>query len=86
MKQKYLKNQEEQKKKDFPQEFNAIKEKKIEEATTKIVNIKILTGCGCGGSYDKYHVEVPIDSKVQNGQYFRDIEDWMENIEEGWVW
>ena len=85
MKQKYLKNQEEQKKKDFSQEFNAIREKKIEEATTKIVNIKIFTGCGCGGSYDKYHVEVPIDSKVQNGEYFDDIEDWMENIEEGWV-
>ena len=44
MKQKYLKNQEEQKKKDFSKEFNAIKEKKIEEATTKIVNIKIHTG------------------------------------------
>ena len=86
MKQKYLKNQEEQKKKDFSQEFNAIREKKIEEATTKIVNIKIRTGCGCGGSYDKYHVEVPVDSKVQNGQYFSDIEDWMENIEEGWVY
>ena len=85
MKQKYLKNQEEQKKKDFSQEFNAIKEKKIEEATTKIVNIKIHTGCGCGGSYDKYHVEVPIDSEIYNGEYFDDIEDWMENIEDGWV-
>ena len=29
MKQKYLKNQEEQKKKDLSQEFNAIKEKEI---------------------------------------------------------
>ena len=86
MKQKYLKNQEEQKKNDLSQEFNAIREKKIEEATTKIVNIKIHTGCGCGGSYDKYHVEVPIDSKVSNGQYFSDIEDWMDNIEEGWVY
>ena len=85
MKQKYLKNQEEQKKKDFSQEFNTIREKKIEEATTKIVNIKIDTGCGCGGSYDKYHVEVPIDSEVYDGQYFGDIEDWMENIEDGWV-
>ena len=85
MKQKYLKNQEEQKKKDFSQEFNAIREKKIEEATTKIVNIKIRTGCGCGGSYDKYHVEVPIDSKVYNGEYFGDIENKKKNIEEGWV-
>ena len=86
MKQKYLKNQEEQKKKDLSQEFNAIKEKEIEKANTRIVNIKIRTGCGCGGSYDKYHVEVPIDSKIYDGQYFSDIEDWMENIEEGWVW
>lgn len=85
MKQNHLKRQEEQKKKDFFQEFNAIKEKEIEKATTRIVNIKIRTGCGCGGSYDKYHVEVPIDSYVSNGDYFDDIEDWMENIEEGWV-
>lgn len=85
MKQKYLKNQEEQKKKDLSQEFNAIKEKEIEKADTRIVNIKIRTGCGCGWSYDKYHVEVPIDSNIQSGQYFDDIKDWMENIEEGWV-
>ena len=85
MKQTHLKHQKEQKKKDLFQEFNSIKEKEIEKATTKIVNIKILTGCGCGGSYDKYHVEVPIDSDVSNGDYFNDIEDWMENIEEGWV-
>ena len=85
MKQNHLKRQEEQKKKDLFREFNAIKEKEIEKATTKIVNIKIRTGCGCGGSYDKYHVEVPIDSEVYNGEYFDDIEDWMENIEDGWV-
>lgn len=85
MKQNHLKRQEEQRKKDLFQEFNAIKEKEIEKATTRIVNIKIHTGCGCGGSYDKYHVEVPIDSYVSNGDYFDDIEDWMENIEEGWV-
>lgn len=85
MKQNHLKRQEEQKKKDLFQEFNAIKEKEIEKVTTRIVNIKIRTGCGCSGSYDKYHVEVPIDSYVSNGDYFDDIEDWMENIEEGWV-
>ena len=85
MKQNHLKRQEEQKKKDLFQEFNAIKEKEIEKADTRIVNIKIRTGCGCGGSYDKYHVEVPIDYYISNGDYFDDIEDWMENIEEGWV-
>ena len=36
MKQKYLKNQEEQKKKDFSQEFNAIREKKSRKPLLKL--------------------------------------------------
>ena len=71
--------------KDLKAEFEAIKNKEVEKATTKIVNIKIRVGCGCGGSYDKYHIEVPIDSEVEDGDYFDDIEDWMDNVESGWV-
>ena len=70
---------------DLKAEFEAIKNKEVEKATTKIVNIKIRVGCGCGGSYDKYHVEVPIDSEVEDGDYFDDFEDWMDDAEEGWV-
>jgi lipid II:glycine glycyltransferase (peptidoglycan interpeptide bridge formation enzyme) len=70
---------------DLVSEFEAIKNKKVEKATTRIVNIKIRVGCGCGGSYDKYHVEVPIDSDIEDGDYFDDFEDWMDNIEDGWV-
>ena len=71
--------------KDLKAEFEAIKNKEVEKATTKIVNIKIRVGCGCGGSYDRYHVEVPADSEVEDGDYFDDIEDWMDNVESGWV-
>jgi hypothetical protein len=70
---------------DLKSEFEAIKNKEVEKATTKIVNIKVRVGCGCGGSYDRYHVEVPADSEVEDGDYFDDIEDWMDNVESGWV-
>ena len=70
---------------DLKAEFEAIKNKDVEKATTKVVNIKVRVGCGCGGAYDKYHVEVPVDSEVEDGDYFDDFEDWMDNAEEGWV-
>lgn len=65
-------------------EFEKLKSEKVEKATTKIVNFKIQVGCGCGGSYEKYHAEVPIDKDIDNGDYV-DFKPWMENIEKGWV-
>lgn len=82
------KEREEQTTKDITslkERFEEIKNKEIKEADTKIVNIKIMVGCGCGGSYDRYHVEVPADSEIENGDYFDGFEDWMTNIEDGWV-
>ena len=66
-------------------EFEKIKSKEIERANTKTINIKVRVGCGCGGAYDEYHVDVPVDSEYEDGDYFDDIEDWMENIERGWI-
>ena len=66
-------------------EFEKIKSKEIEKASTKTINIKVMVGCGCGGSYDKYHVDVPVDSEYEDGDYFDEIEDWMDNIEPGWI-
>ena len=66
-------------------EFEKLKSEKVEKATTKIVNFKVLVGCGCGGSYAKYHAEVPIDKDIDNGDYYGGFEPWMENIKEGWV-
>lgn len=66
-------------------EFEKIKSKEIEKADTKTINIKVRVGCGCGGAYDEYHVDVPVDSEYKNGDYFDDFKDWMENIERGWV-
>ena len=43
------------------------------------------TGCGCGGHYDKFHAEVPIDMDVEKGEIFNDFKPWMSNVEEGWV-
>lgn len=86
MKQKQLKiTNPQQEEEGLKERFEKIKSKEVEKANTKIVNIKVMVGCGCGGSYDKYHVEVPEDSVVEDGDYFDGFEDWMENIEDGWV-
>ena len=66
------------------EEFEKLKSKKVEKATTKIVNFKVKVGCGCGGSYDMYHAEVPINKNIDNGDY-ADFMPWMQNIEKGWV-
>lgn len=66
-------------------EFNELKSKEVEKATTKVVNFKVQVGCGCGGGYKNYHAEVPIDSHIESGDYLSDFQSEMTNIEEGWV-
>lgn len=70
---------------ELQDEFNKLKSKKVEKATTKVVNFFVHTGCGCGGSYDKFHAEVPIDKRIEEGETFNDFKPWMSNVEEGWV-
>lgn len=70
---------------ELQDEFNKLKSKKVEKATTKVVNFFVHTGCGCGGSYDKFHAEVPVDKRIEEGETFYDFEPWMSNVEEGWV-
>ena len=40
-------------------EFEAIKAKKVPTVKTKIINLNLITGCGCGGNYDEVHIIVP---------------------------
>jgi Ser-tRNA(Ala) deacylase AlaX len=37
--------------------------------TTRIVKLKLITGCGCGGSHDKITREVSLDSDLNDGDY-----------------
>lgn len=84
--QKHLEETEEkQSNQGFKSEFEKLKSEKVEEANTKVVNFRVLVGCGCGGNYKKYHADVPIDQDIDDGDYVSDFEDWMSNIEEGWV-
>jgi hypothetical protein len=78
------KNREE-KNKELQKKFQEIKEKPVEEANTRIVNVKYRTGCGCGGSYDWFHGEVPIDSDIEDGDYIYSLSE-INNPEEGRYW
>jgi hypothetical protein len=64
-----------EKNKELQKKFQAIKEKPVEEANTRIVNVKYRTGCGCGGSYDWFHGEVPVDSNINDGDYINSFSD-----------
>jgi hypothetical protein len=62
------------KKKDLSavkEKFNELKANKIEETKTRIINLRLQVGCGCGGSFDDIHVVVPEDYKgrFSNGDY-----------------
>ena len=70
---------------DLKNKFNEIKGREIKKADSRVVNFYIQVGCGCGGAYDKYHAEIPIDKNIPDGYHFSDFEDYMENVEEGWV-
>lgn len=87
MKQKFKVREEEPviNKDSLKQQFDDARQKKIKKADTKIVNVKVQIGCGCGGSYGKYNIEVPIDSNIKNGQYFSDFDEDWKNVKEGWV-
>lgn len=70
------KNKEQQKKnKELQKKYQAIKEKPVEEANTRIVNVRMRVGCGCGGSYDWFHGEVPTDSNINDGDYIDSLGD-----------
>ena len=67
---------------NYREAFDAIREKEVQKADTRIVNFKVRVGCGCGGKYEWYHAEVPIDADIQDGDY-SDFEEYMTNIQTG---
>jgi len=69
------KRKEKEKNEDLKKKFEEIKSKHIERADTRIVNVKIAVGCGCGGDYEWFHGEVPIDSDVEDGDYIDSLEE-----------
>lgn len=77
--------EEKQSNQSFKSKLDSLKSEKVEKATTRIVNFKLQVGCGCGGEYRHYHAEVPIDSPITDGDYVDEFEDWMSNVQEGWV-
>lgn len=86
MLQKKLSNsqeKEDKKKASLKSKFEAEKQNKVEKTSTRIVNIKVVVGCGCGGDYRWYHGEVPADSSISDGDYFDEIPDIMTNVESG---
>lgn len=74
--------EQEEKNKKLQNKFNEIKNKPVEEADTRIVNVRKIVGCGCGGSYEWFHGEVPIDSNIEDGNYVYDFDD-ISNPQEG---
>lgn len=79
-KQEAIKNS----RKELKSEYLAEKSKPVEEATFRTVHVKALVECGCGGSYEKFTIDVASDSDISNGDYVGDIYDY-ENVREGWV-
>ena len=77
--------EEKQSNQGFKSEFEKLRSEKVEEANSKVVNFYLQVGCGCGGNYEKYHAEVPIGQDIDDGDYISDFEDWMSNVERGWV-
>lgn len=67
------------------EQFENARNKQVKKADTRIVNIKVRVGCGCGGAYEKYNIEVPMNSPIKNGQYFSDFDDDWKNVKDGWV-
>ena len=79
------KNREEENK-ELQKKYQEIKNKPVEEANTRIVNVKKIVGCGCGGSYEWFHGEVPIDSDIEDGDYVYDFDEFIGDVEEGRHW
>lgn len=69
------KHKEKEKNEDLKKKFEKIKNKPVEQADTRIVNVKMIVGCGCGDEYEWFHGEVPIDSDVEDGDYIDSLEE-----------
>lgn len=69
------KHKEKEKNEDLKKKFAEIKNKPVEQADTRIVNVKKIVGCGCGGDYEWFHGEVPIDSSIEDGDYIDSLEE-----------
>lgn len=85
MQQRLQETEEKQSNQGFKSKLDSLKSEKVEKATTRIVNFKLQVGCGCGGEYRRYHAEVPIDSPITDGDYVGEFEDWMSDVQKGWV-
>lgn len=60
---------------DLKNKFDKLKNTEIPQARYKIVNLRMITGCGCGGSYTDVHMQVPeSDNKYYNGETVDGIE------------
>lgn len=70
-----IKSKEKEKNEDLKKKFEEIKNKPIEQADTRIVNVKKRVGCGCFGEYEWFHGEVPIDSSIEDGDYIDSLEE-----------
>ena len=70
-----IKSKEQKKNEDLKKKFEEIKNKPVEQADTRIVNVKKIVGCGCGGEYEWFHGEVPIDSDIEDGDYIDDLDE-----------
>ena len=59
--QKKVETPSEKKFESLEKEFEAAKAKVIPVAKTKIINLRLISSCGCGGSSDtdNIHIEVP---------------------------
>ena len=74
-------------KQSLKERFEEIKSKEIKKSS-KTINFKKIIGCGCGGSYEKFHAEFPIDADVEE---FSKLDDFdltdlnAYDIKEGWV-
>lgn len=74
-------------KQSLKERFEEIKSKEIKKST-KTVNFKKIISCGCGGSYEKFHAEFPIDADVEDYSKLDvwDLDDLNAfDIKEGWV-
>ena len=69
------KHKEKEENEDLKKKFEEIKNKPVEQADTRIVNVKKIVGCGCGGDYEWFHGEVPIDSSIEDGDYIDSLEE-----------
>ena len=64
-------------------EFEAIKAKKVPTVKTKIINLNLITGCGCGDSYDEVHIIVPEDYNEFSELETIDDDDYTSIVNDG---